>query len=385
MDSALLARAMSILKRTPLIDGHNDFPYILRGWYGLSIDDPSFNIDDMPIGQTDLSRLETGRIGGQFWSAFVPGPKQDTTEAKLQALRDTIQQIDLIHNLIRKTPRRLAFASDSASVWQAFRSGRIACLIGIEGLHQIGGSFSALRMFHRMGARYVTMSHDCHNEFVDSSTPPAPLHNGLSKRGQGIVYEMNRTGMIIDLSHTSHEAQRQVLRVTKAPVMFSHSSCYALQPHPRNVPDDVLEALKANNGVIMICFLPSLSGVLQDGNNTPANVKTVAAHVMYVGEKIGYEHVGIGSDFDGMLEGPEGLDDVSAYPSLVAELLARGVREEDVKRILGTNLLRVLDAVALYASQNAARQALCDEVHDIWTDAQRDMLTRKGTERRGHK
>jgi membrane dipeptidase len=160
---------------------------------------------------------------------------------------------------------------------------------------------------------------------------------------------------------------------------------YALQPHPRNVPDDILEALKANKGVIMICFLPSLSGVLQDDKNTPASVKTVAAHIIYVGEKIGYEHVGIGSDFDGMLEGPEGLDDVSTYPRLVAELLARGVREENVKRILGTNLLSVLDAVALYAAQNAACRVLCDEVHDIWTEAQRDMLIRKGTERSGRK
>jgi membrane dipeptidase len=160
---------------------------------------------------------------------------------------------------------------------------------------------------------------------------------------------------------------------------------YALQPYPRNVPDDILEALKFNNGVIMICFLPTLSGVLKDGHKTPASVKTVAAHVMYVGEKIGYEHVGIGSDFDGMLEGPEGLDDVSTYPRLVAELLAKGVSEEDVKRILGINILRVLDAVGPYAAQNAGNDGVCDEVQGIWTEAQRDMLIRQGIERRESK
>ncbi|THC96854.1 hypothetical protein EYZ11_003678 [Aspergillus tanneri] len=349
---------MDILQEVPLIDGHNDFPYILRGWYGMNIHDPSFNIEEMPIGQTDLSRLEKGCIGGQFWSAFVPCPKENVDETKLAVLRDTLQQIDLIHQLIQQNPRRLAFGIDSASVWRAFHSRRISCLIGVEGLHQIGGSFSVLRLFHRMGVRYITLCHDCHNEFVDSSTPPTPLHYGLSKRGEDMVKEMNRIGI------------------------------YALQPHPRNVTDDVLEALKLNNGVIMICFLPSLSGMLKAGHQTSANVQTVAAHVMYVGEKIGYEYVGIGSDFDGMLEGPAGLDDVSTFPKLVAELVANGISEADVKRIIGLNILRVLDEVGHYTAREeclpATGYGLWDEVQEIWTDVQRAMLIRKGSERRGN-
>ncbi|OAA76650.1 membrane dipeptidase GliJ [Akanthomyces lecanii RCEF 1005] len=383
----LLARAMELLHRTPLIDGHNDFPYILRGLHSGGDNDASLIISEMPIGQTDLTRLEKGRLGGQFWSAFVPCSRDKALDADLVAVRDTLQQIDLIHRLIAQNPRRLAFAHDSASVWEAFRSGRIASLIGVEGLHQIGGSFSALRLLHRLGVRYITLCHDSHNEFVDSSTPAEPLHGGLSKSGEKVIREMNQTGLIIDLSHTSHDTQRCVLQASHAPVIFSHSSCFALKPHPRNVPDDILRSLAANNGVVMICFLPSLSGLATTEPPTPATVATVADHVVHVGERIGYAHVGIGSDFDGMLEGPAGLDDVSAYPALVAELMRRGLSDEILAGILGGNVLRVLDDVARYASvasrrPEAADGRVCDSIDVVWTPEQQKMLTDKGIERR---
>ncbi|KAK4184515.1 renal dipeptidase family [Podospora australis] len=384
-DDLYVAKARDLLRQAPLIDGHNDFPYILRGWYGINTTEPSFNVNDMPIGQTDLTRLRKGGVGGQFWSAFVPCPKDDTEISKLRVLRDTLQQIDLIHQVISSNSGDLHFSHDSDSVWRAFQSGRIASLLGVEGLHQLGGSFSALRLFHRLGVRYITLCHDQHSEFVDSSSPSQPLHGGLSQLGEAVIREMNRVGIIIDLSHTSHDAQRQVLKISRAPVIFSHSSVYALQPHHRNAPDDVLDMIKENNGVVMICFLPSLSSITTEGaGKVPASVKTVAEHIMYVGQRIGYERVGIGSDFDGMLEGPEGLDDVGDYPKLVAELLRNNVGEADLKAVLGGNILRVLDHVRDEAErqQKAGVEAqVSDEVRGVWTDAQREMLAKKGAER----
>ncbi|KAI0126673.1 membrane dipeptidase [Xylariales sp. AK1849] len=379
-----LVKARDLLRQTPLIDGHNDFPYIVRGWHGIDTSKAGFGIQDMPIGQTDLSRLERGLVGGQFWSAFVPCPKQDTEEARLCALRDTLQQIDLIHQLIELHPKKLAHACDSPSVWRAFQSGRIASLIGVEGLHQIGSSLSVLRLFHRLGVRYVTLCHNKHNEFVDSSSPPTARHGGLSLLGNEVVREMNNTGLIIDLSHTSHAAQRQVLELTNAPVIFSHSSSYSVQPHDRNVCDDVLQLLKRNNGLIMICFLPTLCGISGIDRQTPASVQTVAEHIIFVGKRIGYQHVGIGSDFDGMLDGPVELEGVSAYPNLVAELLKRGLSEDDVKAVMGMNILRVLDEVSSYVTRRKkgcpVRDKVCDLVDGVWSDAQRAMLVKSGVE-----
>ncbi|KAM0713941.1 hypothetical protein Q7P37_010904 [Cladosporium fusiforme] len=371
-----------LLTQVPLIDGHNDFPYILRGWCALNESTGLADARNMPIGQTDISRLRKGRVGGQFWSAFVPLPGDESETSRLEALRDTLQQIDLIHQLIAANPGDLAFAGTVAEVWQAFRSGRIASLIGIEGLHQIGGSYSVLRNSHRLGVRYVTLCHNGHTEYVDSSTPECPRHGGLSAKGAEMIKEMNKTGIIVDLSHTSCEAQRQALQVSQAPVIFSHSSCHALQPHARNVTDDVLHQLKKNGGVIMICFLPSLSSLAE--GEAPSSVVTVAEHIVYAGRIIGYEHVGIGSDFDGMLKGPQGLDDVSAFPSLVCELLAKGVGEQDILRVLGLNVLRVLNEVSVYAEkqqENIECSRAADQMAAVWTDAQRDLLLRQGQER----
>ncbi|OBT39515.1 hypothetical protein VE00_10401 [Pseudogymnoascus sp. WSF 3629] len=391
------AQVRKILSEVPLVDGHNDFPYMLRGWYKNQVDRADFDIQKMPIGQTDLDRLARGMIGGQFWSAFVPCPtKTDdfsqpnpNTATVLEPLLATLQQIDLIHTLISLFPSTLGFASSSTQIWNVFRSGRIASLIGVEGLHQIGNSVSVLRMFYKLGVRYVTLTHDGNNMWAESATSGTTPHGGLSEQGRRLVREMNRIGMMIDLSHTNHSTQKQTLQISEAPVIFSHSSCFELTPHPRNVTDETLHLLRQNGGVIMICFLPSLIKL----TNTiypplsPATLASVASHIIHAGTLIGYAHVGIGSDFDGMLEGPEGLDDVSCYPGLVGELLKRGVSEGDVRGVVGGNVIRVLEEVErcrdrIEREGRGSGEVMCDVIEEVWTGGQRGMLVERGARRR---
>lgn len=222
---------------------------------------------------------------------------------------------------------------------------RISSLIGIEGLHQIGNSASILRLYHQLGVRYATLTHHCHNKYADSEAGK-PLHNGLSDEGVKIVREMNRMGMIVDLSHTSANTQRDALNVSLAPVIFSHSNAFSLCNHTRNVPDDVLQLVKENDGVVMVTFLPAY--VTNDPKD--ATLETVADHIEYIGNLIGYRHVGIGSDFDGMLDAPKGLEDVSKYPDLIDELLARDIDPQDVKNVMGLNAIRVLERVEYVAA-----------------------------------
>lgn len=238
-----------------------------------------------------------------------------------EIIHDTLQQIDLVYRLIKDYPTYLQHANTAADVLETFQSGqRIASLLGIEGLHQIGNSASILRMYYNLGVRYVSMTHTCHNGYADSEEPTEPRHHGLSDAGRDIVVEMNRLGMMIDLSHTSFEAQRDVLQATRAPVIFSHSNAYDRFNHSRNVPYNVLLALKKNDGVVMVTFYPAFL----ESDPAVASLDSVADHMEYIGKTIGYRHVGIGSDFDGMSAGPRGLEDVSKYPALVDELLRRG-------------------------------------------------------------
>lgn len=231
-------------------------------------------------------------------------------------------------------------------------SSKIASLLGIEGLHQIGNSASVLRMYHSLGVRYATLTHTCHNIYADSEEPETPLHGGLSKAGKSIVQEMNRLGMMVDLSHTSFETQRSALAVSAAPVIFSHSNAYALCNHTRNVPDDTLKKIKENDGIVMVTFYPAFL----ENDPREASLNSVANHILYIGTMIGYRHVGIGSDFDGMGSGPVGLEDVSKYPDLIRELKKRGVSEEDISGIMGLNILRVLETVEhVSASMNLVR------------------------------
>ncbi|GIZ40461.1 hypothetical protein CKM354_000379700 [Cercospora kikuchii] len=381
--------AARLLETVPLIDGHNDFAYILRGWFRNDLNRSDFDINQLPIGQTDLRRLWKGKLGGQFWSAFVPcSPKEDG--ATYSILAQTLQQIDLLHELFRQHPKAFGFVHRSSDILPTFRAGKLVSLLGIEGLHQIDGSMSALRMLYRLGVRYATLCHNSCNEFVDSATAPA-THNGLSKRGLDVITEMNRMGMIVDLSHTSHEAQMDVLRHTKAPVIYSHSSCFALCQNPRNVRDEALLALKANGGIIMICFVPSLlvPQPKDRASNEPrstSSVQSVVDHIMHAANTIGWAHVGIGSDFDGMLEGPTDLDDTTGFPAIIEELLKRGVDEEDIKSLMGLNILRVMEdveALSRVAQDIGDWDVLCDEIGSPWTPEQISLLLARGSLRNG--
>ncbi|KAL6862020.1 membrane dipeptidase domain-containing protein [Trichoderma novae-zelandiae] len=370
-----LVRAEQLLAETPLIDGHNDFPYMIRGWHSGKVGD--VDARHMAVAHTDLDRLRMGHVGGVFWSAYVPCPKENSandfsTNVHYESLRETLQQIDIIHTLVERYPDALQIARSSKEVWEAFRSGRVASLIGVEGLHQIANSASVLRNLHRLGVRYVTLTHDSNNLYADSTNAAAPHHGGLSEQGVEMIREMNRIGMIIDLSHTSVQVQRQALSISKAPVIFSHSSCSAVTQHPRNSPDDVLDLLKANGGVFMISFLRKLTDADEP------TLARVADHIQHVGDRIGYQHVGIGSDFDGTMQTPVGLEDVSKFPFLIAELLRRGVPDEYVKDIAGRNVLRVLDDVQRVSADLMAKgtKMLHDWIEPIWDEEVRGEVKR---------
>ncbi|KAK8044759.1 hypothetical protein PG993_004783 [Apiospora rasikravindrae] len=291
-------------------------------------------------------------------------PREDmnhSDSAYREIIHDTLQQIDLVHRLVGAYPTHLAHAYSAADVHREFQSGsrrRISSLLGIEGLHQIGNSVSILRMYYALGVRYATLTHTCHNAYADSEEPTEPLHHGLSPAGGAMVKEMNRLGMMVDLSHTSFETQRAVLQVTAAPVIFSHSNVYSRCKHTRNVPHDVLLALRTNGGVEMITFYAEFL----EKNAETASLGSVADHIQAVGETIGYRHVGIGSDFDGMQSGPRGLEDVSKYPDLIRELQRRGISIGDITGIMGTNILRVMEEVENVASSMRHVQPLEDNV-----------------------
>jgi membrane dipeptidase len=252
------------------------------------------------------------------------------------AVRATLEQIDVVHRMVRKYPDTFELALTAADVERIFKSGRIASLIGMEGGHSIDNSLATLRMFHAVGARYMTLTHSANVRWADSGTDKPKL-GGLSKFGEEVVREMNRLGMLVDLSHTSPDTMRDAIRVSEAPVIFSHSDARALNDHGRNVPDDVLTLLRGNGGVVMVTFVPGF--LTRAGKATLADV---ANHMDYVRRVAGPDHVGIGSDFDGIETVPAGLEDVSKYPALTAELLRRGWADEDVRKALGSNVLRVM-------------------------------------------
>ncbi|KAF5562385.1 microsomal dipeptidase precursor [Fusarium napiforme] len=305
-------------------------------------------------------------------------PKTNNALGKLECLMKTLQQIDTIHLLVETFSEYFGAVNSSKDIETIFRSGRIASLIGVEGLHQIADSSSVVRLFHKLGVRYITLCHDDDNLYADSSNGKNK-NGGLSSHGLDMIREMNRIGMIVDLSHTTTDTQKQVLGVSQAPVIFSHSSCNSLLPSPRNVTDEVLDLLKTNNGLIMICFLPNL---VNANGAQGAVVDQVIDHIIYAGQRIGFEHVGIGSDFDGMLQGPKDLDDVSRYPQLVGKLLDRELSEDIITQVLGGNIIRVLGEVEAVSSELKGQvPVLSDEIEEVWTSEQKDILTRMGTSR----
>ena len=359
------AQALRILRTVPLIDGHNDIPDALRERGGL--DSVSFAVAQ-PKLMTDIPRLRAGHVGGQFWAAYVPATTMDSgSHPAIYAL----EQIDLVHRLCTKNARSMAMAYTAADVERNFAARKISCLIGIEGGHAIENSLGALRMFYKLGTRYMTLTHWRSLDWATASTDSA--RRGLSPFGKQVVLEMNRLGMLVDLSHVNDQTMSDAIHTSRAPVIFSHSSARALANHARNVPDSILKLVAANRGVVMVNFNPGFvsEAVRVWGDTVTARVESmraagadsatradslkaweaagphatlaqVADHVDYIRRIAGVDCVGLGSDFDGITEVPVGLEDVSKFPDLIAELLRRGWTEADVKKVAGLNILRVM-------------------------------------------
>ena len=374
-DARLLERARTLLKSSPLIDGHNDYPWAVRENAQQDLEKLDIR-KSQPSLMTDIARLRSGGVGGQFWSVYVP--VELAGQASGGAVTATLEQIDIVYRMLRKYPDTFELALTADDVERIFKNGRIASLIGMEGGHSIDNSLGALRMFYRAGARYMTLTHSGNTAWADSSTD-TPAAGGLTPFGEGVVREMNWLGMLVDLSHVSPDTMEDALRVTAAPVVFSHSSARAVTDVPRNVPDRILQMLPKNGGVVMVTFVPGFlstrvaewtklqtaeqdrlrqqfpkdenavkAGVASWTSAHPAPRATLADaadHIDHIRKVAGIDHIGLGGDFDGISSVAQGLEDVSTYPALLAELLRRGYKDEDIRKIAGLNVLRVMRSV----------------------------------------
>ncbi len=383
------ARLARVLKEVPLIDGHNDWAEVLREREG----DQRWTLDvrDLSAGQvhydTDIIRLRKGMVGGQFWSVWV-----SSALPGLEEVKETLEQIDLVKSIIARYPNDFALARTAADVRRIHAAGKIASMIGVEGGNQIDESLSVLRAYHALGAGYLTLTHSRTISWADSATDD-PRHDGLTPFGEKVVRELNRLGMLVDLSHVSAATMRDALRVSRAPVIFSHSGARALDDHPRDVPDDVLKLVAQNRGVVMVTFAesyvsdayrrwsadkraeqtrlnsPPFDGLyigqpdkakaamavwLKDHPAPKVTIGEVADHIEHIVKTAGVDHVGIGSDFDGVDEMlPDGMEDVSTYPALLTELMWRGWSDKDIGKVAGNNVLRVMTEAERVAASMA--------------------------------
>jgi len=391
-------RVAKILAKTPLIDGHNDLPWEIHERFKgrLLLFDLKSDTSKLPAPadeaalMTDIPRLRAGMVGGQFWSVWVP---VEITGA--QAVETTLEQIDLVKRMAAKYPADLEVALSAADVRRIHRAGKIAALIGIEGGHQIDNSLAVLRQMYELGARYMTLTHVRNTGWADAATD-APAHHGLTPFGEEVVREMNRLGMLVDLSHVSPETMKAALAVSASPIIFSHSSARALVDHPRDVPDDVLVQVAKNGGVVMVNFFPGYVSAARNQwdadraaevaryNSPPyggmyigqperakaalaewerahpkpvTTLEQVADHVEYIRKVAGVDHVGIGSDFDGIPEAPRGLEGVDRFPALLIELMRRGWTDSDIAKVAGENVLRVMAACERVAAGLRAEKA----------------------------
>ncbi len=350
-----------LLKKVPLFDGHNDLPWQMRKRFKNQLSKIDLNQNTQvlsPTMHTDLPRLRKGGVQAQFWSVYVP------FYTPSESLLATIEQIDVVKRLIKHYSNDLSLATSADDVERIHQSQKIASLIGMEGGHSMGNSLAALRQLYDLGARYMTLTHNQTHDWADAAADQSK-HQGLSKFGEQVVLEMNRLGMIVDLSHTSEDTMKDTLSIAKAPVIFSHSATKAICHHHRNASDEVLQMLKKNQGVMMVIFLPSfLNCQRRDWENAKEKIPQtqledwllkhpmpkvgivdVIAHIDHLKKTIGVDHIALGGDFDGMSDSPEGLHDVSGYRALLVALLMHGYQRDEVEKIVGRNLLRVLRAV----------------------------------------
>lgn len=384
-----VATAQAALEAAPVFDGHNDTPGQLRSRFNNQINDFDFT-DTLPTADpatgegamhTDLTRLKAGKVGAQFWSVYVP---HNANEAA--AVQQTIEQIDVTKRLIARNPGTMRYVETADQVETAMRDGRIASVLGMEGGYSIGSNLGVLRQFFAMGARYMTLTHNSNTPWADAATDN-PKHNGLTDFGKDVVREMNRLGMLVDLSHVSEKVMMDALDVALAPVIFSHSGARGVTPHPRNVPDSVLARLPENGGIVMVVALPRFINedlrqwdasrtaeiarlrVVHLGNPEAAAkamdawlaanpepksaISDVADHIDHIRKVAGVEHIGIGGDYDGMPTGPVGMEDVSGYPALFVELARRGYSQAELEMIASRNALRVMRAAEAYAASVA--------------------------------
>jgi membrane dipeptidase len=395
-DEALLKQVKEVLKKTPLIDGHNDLPWKFHEKFKNHVGQADLNDTtkmDPPL-HTDIPRLRAGMVGGQFWSVYVP---VDLPGA--EAIRSVLEQIDVVDRYVQRYPEAFELAYTASDIERIHAKGKVASLMGIEGGHCIDNSLAVLRQLYVCGARYMTLTHWSDTDWADAATDD-PKHNGLTPFGEQVVKEMNRIGMLVDISHVAAVTMNKVLDVTQAPVIFSHSSVRAISGHPRNVPDDVLKRLSANGGVVMVNFAPSfvseevrqynanldaeearlkainignpdalkeqLEAWKQKNPSPHATLSQVADHIDYMRKVAGIDHIGIGSDFDGIETTPVGLEDVSKYPDLFVELMKRGYTKDEIAKIAGANVLRAMKTVESVAAklqkESAASDVLIDEI-----------------------
>ncbi len=394
IDPKVQARIDRILKATPLIDGHNDIAEQLAESYKRSIAGLANGTNQRqphPL-MTDMARLHQGRVGGQFWSVYINGAV--TGDA---AIRETIEQIDVVRRMIDAYSNDLELVRTADDVVRIHKAGRVASMIGVEGGRQIGGSFAALRQYYNLGARYMTLTHNQTTEWADSATDD-PKYDGLSPFGATVVHEMNRIGMLVDLSHVSPATMKDAIAASRAPVIFTHSSARGLVDHPRNVPDEVLQLLPANGGVVMVNFVPDfiskdvwnwsasksaeearlksfhrnskaeVEAGLKDWEaahpRPPVTISTVADNIDHIVKVAGHDHVGIGGDLDGIPYTPEGLSGVEDYPNLFAELIRRGWSDQDLAKLAGGNVLRVLRRAETVAASMKGEPAALSPVDE---------------------
>jgi membrane dipeptidase len=364
-----LERARRVLASVPLVDGHNDLPWEIRANRQHPRDVAAYDLRERTPGHTDLARLKAGMVGAQFWSIYVPGEIRDSGFARVQ-----LEQFDIARRIIARYPEALVPALRAADIERAHADGKVASLLGLEGGHAIENSLGALRAYHALGARYMTLTHNVTLDWADAGSDEH-RHGGLTAFGREVVREMNRLGMLVDLSHVSDGVMSDALDVGESPVIFSHSSARALTSHTRNVPDSILARLPRNGGVVMVTFVPAfvsdevnraeqrrdaelrrrLEGVREPAERRRigqevraalpvprATIAQVADHIEHVRRVAGVDHVGIGSDFDGIDIGPVGLEDVSTFPNLFAELVRRGWSDGDLRKLAGGNLLRAM-------------------------------------------